>query len=82
MKALLLRVKNILIRPREEWQAINEEQGTYAGVIRYTCILAALPPLSAVAGRILFDGNIQANKVAFPFRSFCLRTFSGTACTS
>ncbi len=71
MKALLLRVKNILIRPRDEWQAIKDEPETYAGVIRYAAVLATLPPAAAVAGRIVLDRNIQENKIAFSF-SFVL----------
>ncbi len=68
MKSLLLRAKNILIRPREEWLVIKEEPATYSGIIfRYVGVLAALPPAAAVAGRFIFDRNIQDNKVAFSF---------------
>ena len=65
MQSLLLRVKNIIIHPRDEWRVIREEPATYSAVIRYAAVLATLPPLAAVAGRFVFDGNIQANKVAF-----------------
>ena len=59
MKALLLRVKNILVRPRHEWRVINDEPTTYTGVIfRYIGILAAIPPAAAVAGGIIFDSRL------------------------
>jgi hypothetical protein len=73
MNALLLRVKNILIRPGREWQAIKEEPATYSGIIfRYVAVLAALPPAAAAAGRFLFDRNIQEDKVAFSLTYFLL----------
>ncbi len=59
MKALLLRVKNILVRPRHEWRVINDESMTYTDVIfRYVSILAVIPPAAAVAGRIIFASHI------------------------
>ncbi len=71
MKSLLLRVKNILIHPREEWRIVKEEPATYPGILfRYVCILAAVPPLAAVAGRFILDRNIQDNKVAFSLAYF------------
>jgi hypothetical protein len=72
MKPLLLRVKNLLIRPRDEWHAIREEPATYSGVFRYAAVLAALPPLAAVVRRFILDKNIQDNKVAFSFTYFLL----------
>jgi hypothetical protein len=65
MKALLLRVKNILVRPRHEWRVINDEPTTYTGIIfHYISILAIIPPAAAVAGRIIFDSRVPNNTVA------------------
>ncbi len=59
MKSLLFRVRNILIRPGQEWRVIRDEPATYGGIIlRYVCVLAVIPPLAAVAGRIIFDRDI------------------------
>ncbi|MGE5172635.1 MAG: Yip1 family protein [Betaproteobacteria bacterium] len=67
MNALLLRVKNILIRPRHEWQAIKDEPATYAGIIfRYVGFLAAVPPAAAVVGKVVFDRGIVGNAVHNP----------------
>ncbi len=70
MKSLLLRVKNILIRPRDEWQVIRDEPATYSATLRSAAVLAALPPLAAVLGRFVLDRNIQDNKVAFSLAYF------------
>ncbi len=67
MSALLLRVKNILIRPRHEWRVIKDEPATYASLIfRYVGVLAAVPPAAAVAGRAVFDRGIAGNAVHNP----------------
>jgi hypothetical protein len=57
IRALLIRVKNILIRPRDEWRVIRDEPETYSGIIfRYVAILAAIPPAAAVIDGIVFNG--------------------------
>ncbi len=72
MKALLLRIRNIIIRPREEWRIIKEEPETYRGVMLYACCLAAFPPLTAAVGRLILDRNIQEGKIAFSLPYFLL----------
>lgn len=59
LKELLSRVKNIFSRPGDEWQAIRNEPADASRIFRYVAVLAAIPPLSAIAGRFLFEGNIQ-----------------------
>ena len=59
MKALLGRVRNILLRPGVEWRVIKDEPASYPNVIvRYVAPLAAIPPAAAVLGRFVFDRNI------------------------
>jgi Yip1-like protein len=58
IRALLIRVKHILIRPRDEWRVIRDEPETYLGIIlRYVAILAAIPPAAAVIDGIVFNGS-------------------------
>ena len=62
MKSFLLRVKNILVQPREEWKVIQEERTAYGKLINgYVAIIAAVPPLSAVAARLLFGRGIAGS---------------------
>jgi hypothetical protein len=73
MKSLLLRAKNILIRPRKEWLVIKEEPATYSSIIsRYVGVLAALPPVAAIAGRIILDRNIPDAALASSISSLVL----------
>ncbi len=59
MKTLLSRANNILLHPRDEWQAIRSETATYPGImLRYVCILSIIPPAAAIAGRYIFGSNV------------------------
>jgi hypothetical protein len=59
MRSLLDRVKNLLIRPAAEWQAIRNEPAAYITILVRTVLpLAAIPPLASIAGRILLDRSI------------------------
>jgi Yip1 domain len=61
LKELLHRAKNILFRPGDEWRAIRNQPADSPGIIfRYVAVLAAIPPVTAIAGRFLFEGNIQS----------------------
>jgi len=65
MKGLLIRVRNVLIRPGAEWHVIKDEPATYQGIIlRYVCMIAAVPPAAAVVGRIVFDAFIPGGSSA------------------
>jgi hypothetical protein len=60
MKALTRRVGNILLQPRIEWQAINDEPATYGDILfRYVVILAVIPPAAAITGRFIFGWKIS-----------------------
>jgi len=62
IRALLIRVKNILTRPQDEWRVIRDEPKTYSGIIfRYVAILAAIPPAAAVIDGIVFDAPPPQN---------------------
>ncbi len=62
MNSFLLRVKNILVRPQQEWKVIQEERTTYGKLIGgYVTIIAAVPPLSAVAERLIFGRGIAGS---------------------
>jgi hypothetical protein len=68
MKTLLIRVKNILLRPGPAWQAIKGEPATYRSILfSYVAPLAAIPPAAAIAGRLLFDRSIADNALASTF---------------
>jgi Yip1-like protein len=68
MKALVIRVKDILLRTGPAWQAIKDEPATYRDVLlHYVAPLAAIPPAAAVAGRLLFDRNIADNSLSSSF---------------
>jgi hypothetical protein len=65
MKALVVRVKNVLLRPGPAWQAIKDEPATHRSVLlHYVAPLAAIPPAAAIAGRLLFDRNIAADSLS------------------
>jgi hypothetical protein len=65
MKALLNRMINILIRPRDEWLLIKDEPATYAKLLlTYVIPLAAIPPLAVIAGSFVFSENLPNNALA------------------
>lgn len=72
IRALLVRVLNILIRPRDEWRAIRDEPKTYSAVIfHYIAILAVIPPATAVIDGIVF-GSLAVKKSSLFFLSYLL----------
>src|SRR5512135_3353030 len=72
ISAFLIRMKNILIRPRDEWRAIKDEPKTYSAVIfHYVAIFAAIPPAAAIIDGIIFGGPVSKNAI-FPFLGYLL----------
>jgi hypothetical protein len=68
MKSILLRTRNILVRPRDEWQVIKQEKATYGNLLRgYAAVLAAVPPVAAIAERFIFNRGLVSNAVHSPF---------------
>jgi hypothetical protein len=60
MKRLPARATHMLLHPSREWQVIRNEESSYRTVLfRYAAVLACIPPLAAVAGRLIFDRHIQ-----------------------
>ena len=52
---LVERVKNILLKPKDEWDRIDTEPATINGLyIGYACILAAIGPLAQLIGGQVF----------------------------
>jgi hypothetical protein len=57
---LITRAKNILASPKTEWPVIaGESTGTAALYAGYVVPLAAIPPLAAIIGNVLFNGAIS-----------------------
>lgn len=68
MKALVSRVRNLLLRPGAEWQLIRDEPTTYLNILlRYVGILAVIPPIAAILGRVLFHSNIPDSALSSSF---------------
>ncbi len=54
MRRFLLRMNNILFRPRQEWRVIGQEQASAGNPIKpYALTMAALPPFAALVERLL-----------------------------
>jgi hypothetical protein len=55
---LVERAKNILLKPKEEWDRIDTEPATINGLyLGYVCVLAAIGPLAQLIGGQLFGYN-------------------------
>lgn len=64
----ILRMKNMIIRPDNEWQTIKIEETSRAKVLAGYCApLAAIPPVVVVADRFISGRNIVSNAVHSPF---------------
>ncbi len=73
MKTALNRMKNILLKPRQEWLAIKDETPTHTEFFKHAAILAAIPTVAAMAGRILFfNQHIRDNGLTFSISSLLL----------
>jgi hypothetical protein len=68
MRAVLLRIRNILVKPRAEWQVIKAEETTYGNLVTgYCALISAIPPIAAVVERFIFNRGIVSNAVHSPF---------------
>src|SRR5438309_271419 len=57
--SLIERVKNILLRPKEEWPVIAAEPETVGSLYRnYIAILAAIPAIATAIGLLVFGINL------------------------
>lgn len=53
--ALIARVKNILLKPKDEWAVIDAEPATIQGLyVGYAALLAAIPAVASFLGLVLF----------------------------
>lgn len=67
MKSILLRIRNLFVRPRDEWQVIKREEHSYGMLLGgYTAALAAVPPIAAIVERFIFNRGIVSNAVHSP----------------
>lgn len=58
---LVQRVQDILLKPKPTWEVIDGEPATIKGLYTgYVMILAAIGPVSAVLGKVLFHGGLSA----------------------
>ncbi len=53
MKTALNRMKNILLKPQQEWLAIRDVAPAHREIFKYAAVLAAIPTVAAMAGRSL-----------------------------
>jgi len=57
--AVLERARNIILRPRAEWQVIDAEASTTGDIYRnYVLPLAAVPPIAGMIGNLLFGISV------------------------
>jgi len=57
--ALIARTKNILLQPKTEWDVIDAEPATIAGIYRsHVAILAAIPAVCALIGGLLIGHSM------------------------
>jgi hypothetical protein len=72
MKTVLNRIKNILLKPADEWLVIKDEPPTNREIFKHAASLAAIPTVAAMAGRILFNQNIRDGALIFSFSSLMM----------
>ncbi len=67
MEKLLSRVKNIIVSPKSEWQAIKAEQTTVKDIIfNYVAILAAMPPAASIIGMGIVGFSAMGRTMRYP----------------
>ena len=74
MKAFLIRAKNILVSPKNEWRAIKGEPATYKQVIAgYVAVLAAVPLAISAIETIAFGYGVKHGDRFASIRSLFMR---------
>ena len=64
---LLLRIRNLLLRPAEEWLVIDRESGDPVFLFtRYVAILALIPAVASVIGGSLIGVTVSAGTFRVP----------------
>ena len=52
MEKLLARVKNLILNPKDEWEAIKSDDATIKDIIfNYVAVLAAIPAIASIIGQ-------------------------------
>jgi hypothetical protein len=63
MRALLLRIWNMLLRPEQEWRVVGQERTSAGNLIKpYALLMASLPPCAAVAERLLLGRDLAGRQ--------------------
>jgi hypothetical protein len=66
-KPIFERVKDIILKPKEEWAVIDAEPATVGGIMTgYVLILAAIGPIASLIGQQLFGLNFGIISVKPP----------------
>lgn len=67
MEKLLSRVKNIIVSPKSEWQAIKAEQTTVKDIIfNYVAILAIIPAAASIIGMAVVGVSFMHTITRYP----------------
>lgn len=70
MQKLLSRVKNIIVSPRSEWQAIKTEQATFSQILfNYAAILVGVSTLASMIGIGIFGMEMMGKTVRYSLGS-------------
>ncbi len=83
-KGLVERVKDILLRPREEWGVIDNEASTVQSIYtNYVLILAAIGPIASIIGQQLIGMNYGGVRITLPIGytlAFAILTYALQLC--
>ncbi len=68
MEKLVSRIKNILVSPKSEWEAIKAEQTSAKDIIfEYVAILAAVPTIASVIGMGIVGVSVMGTTIRYSF---------------
>ncbi|HAK59288.1 MAG TPA: YIP1 family protein [Nitrospiraceae bacterium] len=75
MEKLLARVKNLILNPKDEWEAIKSDDATIKDIIfNYVAVLAAIPAIASIIGQGIVGFGVMGETMRYPM-SYLL--FSG-----
>ena len=64
---IFIRVKNILLTPKEEWEVIKEESYPIPELYKkYVLYLAAIPAVAGYLGNLIFGVSVKVSSVSLP----------------
>ena len=75
MQKIIERIKQIVLKPRETWEAINTEEATIAGILKdYFLLLAAVPAVAMFLGNWIVGYRLPF-RFGFSFRGIVRLSF-------